>query len=102
MTASVIWNVAFDGITARLTGVTNLLLGMLDEAGIAPIGAELQEPFLSCCPLVFGRLGSVAHQLMKLLVEISEATWPVSVVLVFRPFCEKFVAITEDRRVREV
>ena len=49
-----------------------------------------------------GRLGSVAHQLMKLLVDVSEATSPASEVLVFRPFCEKFVAITDDTRVKEV
>lgn len=70
--------------------------------GIAPIGAGLQEPFLSCWPLVMGRSGSVAHQLMKLFVDVSEATSPASVLFVFRPFCEKFVAITEDKRVNDV
>ena len=49
-----------------------------------------------------GRLGTVAHQLMKLLVDVSEATSPASEVFAFRPFWEKFVAITEDRRVKEV
>lgn len=48
------------------------------------------------------RLGSVAHQLMKLLVDVSDATSPASEVLVFRPFREKFVAITEGTRVNEV
>ena len=39
---------------------------------------------------------------MKLLVDVSEATSPASVAFVFRPFCEKFVAITEDKSVKEV
>lgn len=39
---------------------------------------------------------------MKLLVDVSEATSPASEVLVFRPFCEKFAAITEGTRVKEV
>ena len=39
---------------------------------------------------------------MKLLMDVSEATSPASEVLVFRPFREKFMAITEDRRVKDV
>ena len=89
-------------MTARLAGVTNLALGMLEAEGIAPIGAGLQEPFLSCWPLVMGRSGSVAQKLMKLMEDVSEATSPASDVFVFRPFCAKFAAITEDRRVKEV
>ena len=66
------------------------------------MGAGLQEPFLSCWPLVIGRFGSVAHQLMKLLVDVSEATSPACEVEVPRPFCEKLLAITEGTRVKEV
>ena len=49
-----------------------------------------------------GSWGSVAHQLMKLLVDVSEATSPAAEVLVFKPFCARFGPIREDRRVKEV
>ncbi len=58
-------------------GKTNFAEGMLSILGIAPIGAGLQEPDWTCCPFVMGRLGTVKQKLMKLFVEVSEATWPV-------------------------
>lgn len=39
---------------------------------------------------------------MKLLVEVSEASWPASEELAFRPLCAKFVATREGRRFKEV
>jgi len=48
--------------------------GMLSVDGITPIGAGLQEPVAICLPLVIGRLGTVRQKLMKLFVEVKEAT----------------------------
>ena len=45
---------------------------------MTPIGAGLQEPVVICWPFVIGRLGTVAQKLMKLFVDVSEATWPAS------------------------
>ena len=75
---------------------------MLVVEGMAPIGTGLHEPVLSCWPLVMGSWGSVAHQLIKLLVDVSEATPPASNVTVFKPSCARFGPIREDRRVKEV
>lgn len=47
---------------------------MFVVAAMIPIGAGLQEPVLICCPFVIGLLGTVAQKLMKLLLEVREAT----------------------------
>ena len=59
-------------------GKTNFAEGILSILGIAPIGAGLQEPDWICCPFVMGRLTD-RQKFMKLLVEVSEATWPIRV-----------------------
>lgn len=50
---------------------------MLSVDGRTPIGAGLQEPVVICLPSVIGRFGTVKQKLIKLFVEVSEATWPV-------------------------
>lgn len=83
--ASATWKVVFAGTTARLLGLTNFALGILEAEGMAPMGAGLQEPDLICWPFVLGRLVNVAQKLMKLLVDVREATSPASEVFVLRP-----------------
>lgn len=56
-----------------LGGKTNFDEGILVLAGMAPIGAGLHEPSTTCAPLVKGRL-TVLQKLMKLLVDVNEAT----------------------------
>jgi hypothetical protein len=63
-------------MTSLFLGNANLTEGMLSVEGISPIGAGLQDPVLICFPSVMGKLGAVRQKLMKLLVEVSEATWP--------------------------
>ncbi len=58
---------------------TNLDDGMLAVDAISPIGAGLHEPSLICSPFVIC-LFVVAQKLMKLFVDVSEATWPGSAV----------------------
>ena len=53
-----------------------MLDGILVWAAMTPIGAGLQEPLVICWPLVMGKLGTVKQKLMKLLLEVREATWP--------------------------
>jgi hypothetical protein len=55
-------------------GNLNLTEGMLSVEGMSPIGAGLQEPVLICFPSVMGKFGAVKQKLMKLLVEVREAT----------------------------
>ena len=61
-------------IVSPFLGFVNFEEGMLSTEGIAPIGAGLHEPAVICFPLVMGRLPTVKQKLMKLLVEVSEAT----------------------------
>lgn len=59
-------------------GKTNLAEGIFDCAAMTPIGAGLHEPSTICLPLVMARLGTVKQKLMKLLLEVAEATWPAA------------------------
>jgi hypothetical protein len=49
---------------------------MLLEDGIIPMGAGLHEPVSICFPFVIGRLGTVRQKLIKLFVDVKDATWP--------------------------
>lgn len=55
-------------------GKVNLAEGMLELAGMIPIGAGLHEPVVICCPLVMGRGAAVRQKLIKLFVDVIEAT----------------------------
>ena len=66
----------FAAIVWPFLGKTNLEEGMLDEAAMTPIGAGLHEPVVICLPFVIGRLATVAQKLMKLFVDVADATWP--------------------------
>jgi len=57
-------------------GFVNLEDGIFSVDGMTPMGAGLHEPDWICCPLVIGKLGTVKQKLIKLFVEVSEATWP--------------------------
>jgi len=48
--------------------------GMLSLDGMAPIGAGLQDPVAICFPFVIGKFGTVKQKLMKLFVDVREAT----------------------------
>ena len=61
-------------IVPKFDGELNLPEGMLLDEGMMPIGALLQEPVVTCWPLVRGRLGKRAQKLIKLFDEVSEAT----------------------------
>ena len=61
-------------IVPKFGGNMNFEEGILSLDGITPIGAGLQEPVAICFPLVIGRLGTVRQKLMKLFVEVKEAT----------------------------
>lgn len=63
--------------SSPLGGKTNLADGMLSTDGMTPMGAGLQDPVWICFPFVIGRFGTVRQKLMKLFVDVSEATWPV-------------------------
>ena len=63
-------------IVSPFLGKVNLADGMLSDDGIMPIGAGLHEPVVICLPLVIGRFGTVRQKLMKLFVDVSDATWP--------------------------
>lgn len=80
----------------KLGGKSNLEEGMFAVEGMIPMGAGLQEPVVICLPFVMGRLGTVAQKLMKLLLEVSEATWPASGTSC--PLFSKPVARTEGSR----
>lgn len=67
----------FAGIVAPLGGKTNFDEGMFVVAAMTPIGAGLHDPVLICWPLVIGAF-TVRQKLMKLLVEVSDATWPAA------------------------
>jgi len=55
-------------------GKENLAEGMLLLDGITPMGAGLHEPVAICFPFVIGRLDTVKQKLMKLFVDVREAT----------------------------
>lgn len=75
--ANLIVNSVFSANEASpLAGKTNLADGMLSTDGMVPMGAGLHEPVVICFPLVMGRFGTVRQKLMKLLVDVREATWP--------------------------
>lgn len=61
----------------KFLGKVNLADGMLSTEGIIPMGAGLQEPVATCLPSVMGCL-VVAQKLIKLLVDVKEATWPAA------------------------
>lgn len=58
----------------KFVGKENLDEGMLSVEGMTPMGAGLHDPVWICFPLVMGKLGTVKQKLMKLLVEVLEAT----------------------------
>jgi hypothetical protein len=62
------------GIVSPFLGLVNFEEGMLLEDGIIPIGAGLHEPVAICFPFVIGRLGTVRQKLIKLFVEVKDAT----------------------------
>lgn len=76
-------------------GNVNFEDGMFDVAAMTPIGAGLHDPPVICWPLVIGLL-TVRQKLMKLLVEVSEATWPAAGTCC--PFWAKPVAMTAGSR----
>ena len=71
-----IWMVNFwlAGMVAPFGGLTNFDEGMLSTLGMTPMGDGLHEPVTICFPFVMGRLGTVRQKLIKLLLEVSEAT----------------------------
>ena len=89
----------FAGTVPPFFGKMNLDEGMFVFAAMTPIGAGLHDPVSICLPLVMGRVGTVAQKLMKLLLEVREATWPASTTSC--PFLAKPVAMTELSRVRD-
>lgn len=72
--AILIVNAVLAWTVPKLAGNWNLDEGMLVVAAMTPIGAGLHEPVFTCRPFVMGRLGTVKQKLMKLLVEVREAT----------------------------
>jgi hypothetical protein len=71
-------NAVLAGIVSPFLGFVNLDEGMLDEEGMIPIGAVLQEPVVICLPLVRGRLRTVRQKLIKLFPDVKDATWPAT------------------------
>ena len=68
-----------------LGGNTNLADGMSALAAMTPIGVWLHEPSTICFPFVFCLPGTVRQKLMKLFVDVMDAScpavgvsWPVS------------------------
>ena len=50
--------------------------GILSCAAITPIGVALQEPSMTCLPLVCALPGNCRQKLMKLFVDVSEGSFP--------------------------
>lgn len=92
-----IWmmNAVFDLTLPPFVGNTNLDEGMTVWAAIWPMGAGLQEPVVICWPLV---MVWPAQKLMKLFVDVREATWPASGTS--WPLLAKPVAMTEGSSAR--
>jgi len=55
-------NAVFAAMVSPFLGLVNLAEGMLDEAGMIPIGAVLQEPVVICLPFVRGRSAAVTNR----------------------------------------
>ena len=62
-------------IVSVFFGNVNLEDGMFDVDAMTPIGAGLQEPVVICWPFVMGLL-TVKQKLMKLFLDVKDATWP--------------------------
>lgn len=77
--AMVIVNGVSAAITSPFLGTVNFDDGIWSTDGMAPMGAGLHEPVVTCFPLVIGRSGTVRQKLIKLFVDVSEGTWPVHV-----------------------
>ena len=77
--AILIVNAVLAAIVPPFLGLVNFAEGIWSVVGMAPMGAGLQEPVVICFPLVMGRLGTVKQKLMKLLVDVKEATWPLNI-----------------------
>jgi hypothetical protein len=72
----VIVNGVLAAIVSPFAGLVNLDEGILSTEGIKPIGAGLHEPVVICLPSVMGVPGAVRQKLIKLFVEVNDATWP--------------------------
>lgn len=91
-------NALLAGIVSKFLGNWNLDDGMLALDGIEPMGAGLHEPPVTCSPFVM--VSPVpAQKLMKLFVDVREATWPASGVA--WPSCSKPLAITDGSSVSD-
>ena len=84
--ASWIVKSVFAASVPPLAGFWNLAEGILLCAAMTPIGVWLHEPSLICCPFVFCLSGKSRQKLMKLFVDVSDAScpavgvsWPVCV-----------------------
>lgn len=64
------------------------------------MGAGLQDPVVICWPFVIGKSETVAQKLMKLLLDVNEATCPA--VAFCWPSDSKPLAMTEDSSVKEL
>lgn len=62
------------GTVPKLGGNVNFDEGMRSTLGMTPMGAGLHDPLVICWPLVMGRLGTVKQKLMKLFVDVRDAT----------------------------
>lgn len=67
-------NVVLAAMMSPFLGFVNLADGILAEDGMDPIGAGLHEPAAICFPFVICWLGTVRQKLMKLFVDVSDAT----------------------------
>ena len=63
-------------IVSPFLGFVNLANGILAVDGMDPIMAGLHEPAAICSPFVIFWLGTVKQKLIKLLVDVSDATSP--------------------------
>lgn len=72
--AMLIVKASSDGMVSPFLGKVNLDEGIRSVEGMTPIGAGLHEPVWICLPSVMGKSGTVKQKLMKLLVDVSEAT----------------------------
>ena len=67
-------NALLAAMVSPFLGFVNLADGILSEDGMTPIGAGLHEPVAICFPFVIGNWGTVRQKLMKLFVDVSDAT----------------------------
>ena len=68
-------NAVFSLRVSPFLGFVNFDEGMLSLEGIAPMGAGLHDPVVICFPLVMS-VFCVRQKLMKLLVDVKDATCP--------------------------